>query len=85
MTTVIKSMAVRTIIATAVFVALATFSSTAFAGPTRIEFDERLIQGQTKKANSIYIFKRQQSEIRSLVKRSRSFRKRIVLTVFDEQ
>lgn len=37
-------------------------------GPSRIEFDDRLIQGQTNKANAIYLFERRASELRTLVK-----------------
>lgn len=55
-----------------------------YSGPTRMDFDERLIKGQTTKAGSVYIFDRQESEIRSLVKRKRSFRWKIIRTVFEE-
>jgi len=56
----------------------------AFRGPTRVNFDERLIKGQTTKAGSVYIFDRQESEIRSLVNRKRAFRYKIIRTVFEE-
>ena len=55
-----------------------------YRGPTRVNFDERLIKGQTTKAGSVYIFDRQQSEVRSLVNRKRSFRHKILRTVFEE-
>ena len=55
-----------------------------YRGPTRINFDERLIKGQTTKAGSVYIFDRQQSEIRSLIDRKRQFRQKIIRTVFEE-
>ena len=42
-------------------------------GPTRIEFDERLLQGQTNKANAIYLFQRRESALRSLVKKRAHF------------
>jgi hypothetical protein len=42
-------------------------------GPTRIEFDERLLQGQTNKANAIYLFQRRESALRSLVKKRKHF------------
>lgn len=42
-------------------------------GPTRVEFDERLLQGQTNKANAIYLFQRRESALRSLVKKRRHF------------
>lgn len=55
-----------------------------YKGPSRVNFDERLIKGQTTKAGSVYIFDRQQIEIKSLVKRERSFRTRIIRTVFED-
>ncbi|MEL6339099.1 MAG: hypothetical protein AAFQ65_04280 [Myxococcota bacterium] len=55
-----------------------------FSGPTRIDFDDRLIQGQTKKAGSVYIYNRQQIEIDSLVRIKRSFRSKIIRTVFED-
>jgi hypothetical protein len=55
-----------------------------YRGPTRVNFDERLIKGQTTKAGSVYIFDRQESEIRSLVDRKRNFRQKIIKTVFEE-
>lgn len=66
-----------------------SLSSTALAqgyrGPTRVDFDERLIKGQTTKAGSVYIYDRQEIDIRSLVRRGRSFRHRIIKTVFEEE
>lgn len=62
-------------------------ASHAFAqgrGPTRVDFDERLIKGQTTKAGSVYIFDRKEITLRSLVKVERSFRARILRTVFEE-
>lgn len=71
-----------------VFLAGVGFATAAFAqgysGPTRLDFDDRLIKGQTTKAGSVYIYDRQEIDIRSLVKRSRSFKARIVRTVFEE-
>lgn len=55
-----------------------------YRGPTRVNFDERLIKGQTTKAGSVYIFDRQQSELRSLVSRQRQFRHKTIITVFEE-
>lgn len=42
-------------------------------GPTRVEFDERLLQGQTNKANAIYLFQRRESALRTLVKKREHF------------
>lgn len=47
------------------------------SGPTRIEFDERLLQGQTNKANAIYLFQRRESALRSLVKKRVHFHEEI--------
>lgn len=52
--------------------------------PTRIDFDERLIKGQTTKSGSVYIFDRQEITLRSLVKQDRLFRQRIIRSVFEE-
>ena len=46
-------------------------------GPTRVEFDERLMQGQTNKANAIYLFQRRESALRSLVKKREHFQAEI--------
>ena len=46
-------------------------------GTTRIEFDPRAVEGQTKKSGGIYLFQRKEAEIKSLVKRKRSFRAEI--------
>lgn len=46
-------------------------------GPTRVEFDERMLQGQTNKANAIYLFQRRESALRSLVKKRTGFRAEI--------
>jgi hypothetical protein len=43
------------------------------SGPTRIEFDDRLVQGQTNKANAIYLFERRESALRSLLKKRTHF------------
>jgi hypothetical protein len=68
-------------------IGLMAFGSVAVAqyrAPTRVNFDERLIKGQTTKADSVYIFDRQETAISSLVKRKRSFRHKIIRTVFED-
>lgn len=55
-----------------------------YGGPTRVDFDERLIKGQTAKTGSIYIFDRQGTKAKSLVKRKRRFRYKIIRTVFED-
>jgi hypothetical protein len=42
-------------------------------GPSRIEFDDRLVQGETSKANAIYLFERRDSALRSLLKKRTNF------------
>jgi hypothetical protein len=42
-------------------------------GPSRVDFDERLIKGQTNKANAIYLFQRRESRLRTLVKKRKHF------------
>ena len=46
-------------------------------GPARIEFDDRLVQGQTNKANAIYLFERRESALRSLLKKRTNFHEEI--------
>jgi hypothetical protein len=51
---------------------------------SRIEFDERLVQGQTA-AGAIYLFQRSESELRSMVHVPDSFQDRTLRSVFPEQ
>lgn len=57
--------------------------TTQFSGPTRIDFDDRLIQGQTNKSGAVYLFDRKESGISSMVKRRKSFRQLTIRTVYD--
>ena len=50
---------------------------------SKIEFDERLVQGQTA-AGAIYLFQRGESEYRSLIKPPDSFRDRTVKKLFPD-
>lgn len=52
-------------------------------GPTRIDFDDRLIQGQTNKSGAVYLFDRKETGISSMVKRRKSFRQLTLSTVYD--
>jgi hypothetical protein len=52
-------------------------------GPTRIDFDDRLIQGQTNKSGSVYLYDRKELKVRSMIKTRDSFREEIVGTVYD--
>jgi hypothetical protein len=51
----------------------------------RIEFDERLIQGQTAKAGALYLFDRKPSDLRSMVHERESYRGEIVRQIFPDQ
>ena len=46
-------------------------------GPTRIDFDDRLIQGQTNKAGAVYLYDRKELKVRSMVHLRKSFRQEI--------
>jgi len=50
-------------------------------GPARVDFDDRLIQGQTNKSGAIYIFERKSSELHSMVRRRTSFRDEIFRSI----
>jgi hypothetical protein len=52
-------------------------------GPTRIDFDDRLIQGQTNKSGAVYLYDRKELKIRSMIKQRESFRDDIIATVYD--
>jgi hypothetical protein len=52
-------------------------------GPTRIDFDDRLIQGQTNKSGAVYLYDRKELKTRSMIKTRESFRDEIVGTVYD--
>jgi hypothetical protein len=47
-------------------------------GPTRIDFDDRLIQGQTNKSGSVYLYDRKELNVRSMIKKRDNFRDEIV-------
>jgi hypothetical protein len=52
-------------------------------GPTRIDFDDRLIQGQTNKSGAVYLYDRKELKSRSMVRTRESFREEIVRSVYD--
>jgi len=54
-----------------------------FRGPTRIDFDDRLIQGQTNKSGAVYLFSRKETNISSMVRRRKSFRHLTIETIYD--
>src|SRR5438045_9398800 len=43
-------------------------------GPTRIDFDDRLIQGQTNKSGAGYLYDRKELKTKSMIKTRDSFR-----------
>ena len=51
---------------------------TTMGGKTRIDFSDMLIEGQTKKADTVYLFERTESKIDSLVKIRKDFRQEIM-------
>lgn len=57
--------------------------TTQFRGPARIDFDDRLIQGQTNKSGAVYLFDRKETGISSMVKRRKSFRHLTIRSVYD--
>ncbi len=52
-------------------------------GPTRIDFDDRLIQGQTNKSGAVYLYDRKELKQRSMIQTRESFRDEIVENFFD--
>jgi hypothetical protein len=52
-------------------------------GPTRLDFDDRLIQGQTNKSGAVYLFDRKETGISSMVRRRKTFRQLTLRTVYD--
>lgn len=59
-------------------------AETSQRGPARIEFDDRLVQGQTNKANAIYLFERRESALRTLLKKRTNFHEEIDEMLDDE-
>lgn len=55
----------------------------AVRGPTRIDFDDRLIQGQTNKSGAVYLYDRKELKIRSMIKKRENFREEIVGSLYD--
>ncbi len=55
----------------------------AVRGPTRIDFDDRLIQGQTNKSGAVYLYDRKELKIRSMIKKRENFRDEIVGSLYD--
>lgn len=52
-------------------------------GPARIDFDDRLIQGQTNKSGAVYLYDRKELKTRSMIHERENFRSEILSTVYD--
>lgn len=52
-------------------------------GPTRVDFDDRLVQGQTNTIGAVFLFDRKAASIDSMVRRRKSFRERTLETIYD--
>jgi hypothetical protein len=65
--------------------AKAAFDPVAQRGPTRIDFDDRLIQGQTNKSGAVYLYDRKELKQRSMIKKRETFREEIVGAVYDSE
>jgi hypothetical protein len=53
-------------------------------GPARIDFDDRLIQGQTNKSGAVYLYDRKELKVKSMIKERESFRSETLSTVYDQ-
>lgn len=51
-------------------------------GPTRLDFDDRLIQGQTNKAGAVYLYERKELQVSSMVRLRENFRPEIYDSVY---
>ncbi|MBE2253952.1 MAG: hypothetical protein IAE78_30770 [Myxococcus sp.] len=56
---------------------------TGVRGPTRIDFDDRLIQGQSNKSGAVYLYDRKELKVRSMIKKRDNFRDEIVGSLYD--
>jgi len=52
-------------------------------GPTRIDFDDRLVQGQTNKLGAVYLYQRKSPAQRSLLVRRSTFREEIARDLLE--
>lgn len=60
----------------------AAATPSAVRGPNRIEFGERLIQGQTNKSGAVYLYDRKELKTPSMIKKRESFREEILATIY---
>jgi hypothetical protein len=52
-------------------------------GPTRLNFEDQLVQGQTNQSGAVYLYDRKELKTRSMIKLRDSFRNEIVGAVYD--
>lgn len=52
-------------------------------GPTRIDFDDRLLQGQTNKLGAVYLYQRKSPAQQSLLQRRQGFRDEIARDLLE--
>lgn len=52
-------------------------------GPTRIDFDDRLLQGQTNKLGAVYLYQRKAPAQQSLLQRRQGFRDEIARDLLE--
>ena len=52
-------------------------------GPTRIDFDDRVVQGQTNKLGAVYLYQRKTPAQQSLLARRQSFRAEIARDLLE--
>lgn len=53
-------------------------------GPARIDFDDRLVQGQTNTSGAVYLYERKELRAKSMLKLPESFRAETLQSVFGE-
>ena len=57
-------------------------TASAVRGPNRIDFSERLIQGQTNKSGAVYLYDRKELKTPSMIKKRESFREETLATIY---
>lgn len=53
-------------------------------GPARIDFDDRLVQGQTNTSGAVYLYERKELQTRSMLQMPETFRTQTLQSVFGE-
>src|SRR5262249_17883977 len=57
-------------------------TASAVRGPNRIDFSERLIQGQSNKSGAVYLYDRKELKTPSMIKKRESFREETLATLY---